>query len=83
MIQRTTIVDRVAREFAAQMTTALETAREKFDHLYQDENLKSETKFKTMIKRIEKASPNKGSGNYEDLPMSRGVSSDADVFKKQ
>lgn len=83
MVQKTTIVDRVAREFAKQMTHALESSKEKFNHLYSDENLKNESKFRTIVKRLEKVSPVKGSGNYEDLPMTRGFSNDVEQLIKR
>jgi len=71
MVKRTFIVDKVAREFAKQLTKALEASQTKFDHFYTDETAKNETKFKQVLKKLD-ASPQK----HEDPAFRRNVSTE-------
>ncbi len=65
------------------MTHALENSKEKFNHLYSDENIKNDAKFRNIVKRLDKVSPSKGSGNYEELAMTRGFSNDVEQLIKR
>ena len=52
-VQRTTIVDKVAKELVKSMTSAIDSVKLKFESTLNEDNMRAEAKFKKFQRKID------------------------------